>query len=170
MFMCSNCWYESSNQKGPIRPDSSPATYLLILQLKNCKQIVVGKLGQLTFQPGFYAYCGSAFGPGGVQARLRHHLRPAVRPHWHLDFLRPFCDIKQVWFSTESVRREHDWAELLQHANQSKAIKRFGASDCRCVSHLFYFKNRPEFEWFKKTVQPRFPNDVLYQMIIGPEP
>ncbi len=49
-----------------------------------------GKLGGrgVELEPGVYAYVGSAFGPGGLAARLRRHLCGARRRlWWHIDRL-----------------------------------------------------------------------------------
>ena len=40
---------------------------------------------------------------------------------------------------------EHIWAQQLLVANDDAvAVKQFGCSDCRCISHLFYFRKRPD--------------------------
>ncbi len=67
---------------------SLPGTYALFLTLSAPAQLTIGKLGVFDFPAGEYVYMGSARGPGGLRARLRHHLRPAQRPHWHIDYLR----------------------------------------------------------------------------------
>ena len=50
--------------------------------------VQIGRCGTLCAHPGFYVYVGGALGPGGLRARLSHHLRRAVRPHLHIDYLR----------------------------------------------------------------------------------
>ena len=64
-------------------------TYVLILNLKRAKRIVVGnskkaKLSSRLFQAGYYAYVGSAFGPGGLAARIKRHLIQDKRYKCHL--------------------------------------------------------------------------------------
>ncbi len=49
-----------------------------------------GRLGgrSVELEPGVYAYVGSAFGPGGLAARLRRHLcGERRRLWWHIDWL-----------------------------------------------------------------------------------
>ena len=41
-------------------------TYVLLLHLPDNEQLTIGKLGTFDFPAGWYAYVGSAFGPGGV--------------------------------------------------------------------------------------------------------
>jgi len=65
-----------------------PGTYALILHLsKKLERIEIGKLGRFAFDAGFYVYVGSAFGPGGLKARLQRHLRTDKPLHWHIDLL-----------------------------------------------------------------------------------
>ena len=63
-------------------------TYALLLAVERRRRITVGRLGALAAAAGCYVYIGSAFGPGGRRARLRHHLGVAQRLHWHIDYLR----------------------------------------------------------------------------------
>ena len=58
-------------------------TYVLIASVAQMKRLEVGRLGAYDIVPGFYAYVGSAFGTGGLRARLGHHLESAASPHWH---------------------------------------------------------------------------------------
>lgn len=55
----------------------APGTYLLLLRVDSPCMVNVGRLGTATLGLGWVLYVGSAFGPGGLAARLRHHLRPA---------------------------------------------------------------------------------------------
>lgn len=115
-------------------------TYLLQLYCRRPAVVEVGKAGPLQLLAGVYLYTGSAFGPGGLAARLRHHLHPvAARPHWHLDYLRPHLQPAKLWHTTDPGCWEHHWATVLA-AIRGMRIPRagLGASDCRCNSHLFY--------------------------------
>ncbi len=69
-------------------PSSSPGTYVLVLAVPRTPRISVGRLGIAGFPAGTYLYIGSAWGPGGLRARIAHHFKPAWRPHWHIDYLR----------------------------------------------------------------------------------
>lgn len=121
-----------------------PGTYALVLKSSSDKWIEVGKLGRLRVRPGFYVYIGSAFGPGGLKARIAHHLKISTRPHWHIDYLRPSTDPTEIWFTYDSKHREHQWSSVLASIiGGSIPITAFGASDCRCPSHLFFFNSLP---------------------------
>ena len=87
---------------------------------------------------------GSALGPGGLAARLRHHLRMAKRPHWHIDHLRQKLAIGEIWYVRGKERHEHHWASRLEDLEVATVpIKGFGSSDCDCPSHLFFMKAQP---------------------------
>ena len=123
--------------------DSSPGTYLLLLACERFVRLPIGRLGVMTTRPGYYLYVGSAFGPGGIRARIGHHAKTAAHPHWHLDYLRTQADLVDAWCVFD-LRREHEWARLLMKDRDSAlALKGFGSSDCSCVTHLFYLKHKP---------------------------
>lgn len=118
-------------------------TYALLFRSRSAT-IRVGALGEVVLLVGAVVYVGSAFGPGGLAGRLRHHLRPVTRPHWHLDHLRPALELRGAWVGAGTRRTEHDWARIFAEL-PSVAIprKKFGASDCRCPSHLFHWRRTP---------------------------
>ena len=137
---------------------SRTGTYVLVLIATAAARLAVGRRLQLELAPGFYLYVGSAFGPGGVRARVDHHRKVSARPHWHIDFLRPHVRLDGVWYSLDPVRREHQWAAVLADAMPaSTAVTGFGATDCGCGSHLFHFPSRPSFRGFVARVHARFP-------------
>ncbi|MBI2087521.1 MAG: GIY-YIG nuclease family protein [Deltaproteobacteria bacterium] len=130
---------------------SQPGTYALILRASRGRVIQVGQLALLTIRQGSYVYVGSAFGPGGLRGRVRHHLRLARRPHWHVDYLRRILRLNEVWYSHDPRRREHLWAALLRETpGCSVPARRFGASDCQCESHLFFFDSPPSIDAFRR--------------------
>ena len=67
-------------------PDDK-GTCVLIASVPQMKRVAVGPLGEFDIVPGFYAYVGSAFGTGGLCARLGHHVESAAAPHWHVAYL-----------------------------------------------------------------------------------
>ncbi len=134
----------------PVRDMSAHAgSYALILGACARRIVRIGQIGRLHVTPGFYVYVGSAFGPGGVRARLAHHSRIAQRPHWHIDYLRRRTLPEEAWYTHDPCPREHEWAGLFrQSAGASEPLYGFGASDCRCCSHLFRFAHKPSLRSF----------------------
>jgi Uri superfamily endonuclease len=125
------------------RLPSSPGTYVLAAFLRSEKRIMVGRLGAIRFQPGAYAYVGSAFGPGGLAARLSRHLGTPRQRHWHIDYLLAHAGVEIIWMR-DGPRMEHRWADILGSAGVGGvAVCGFGASDCACRSHLFRFDGLP---------------------------
>jgi Uri superfamily endonuclease len=126
--------------------ESLPGTYLLILRAIQVQTIPVGRLGMLAVRPGWYVYVGSAFGPGGVRARVGRHLRGDGRLHWHIDYLRQVAAIEEVDYTLDSSPHEHAWAQILTGMPDAEIpLAAFGASDCRCPAHLFFFAAAPDF-------------------------
>lgn len=128
-------------------------TYVLCLYLRKGTRLKIGRLGCFDFKRGYYAYVGSAFGPGGLAARLNHHRTVAKRPHWHIDYLRREAHLKEIWMHTGPERKEHDWAAKLHAMEAAQTpVKGFGASDCKCSTHLFYFSKKPSTTSIRKTL------------------
>jgi Uri superfamily endonuclease len=140
---------------------SRPGSYLLHLYLKNHKTVQIGRLGKFDFPAGYYIYAGSAFGSGGLAARLKHHLNSCAAPHWHIDYLRKEAAVREIWFAEQKDRREHHWASVL-HGLKGSAVPAlgFGASDCNCYAHLFHFRKRPLLSAFQAAVWEIFPDDI----------
>ncbi|NJP06353.1 MAG: GIY-YIG nuclease family protein [Chloroflexaceae bacterium] len=129
-----------------MRVKTNSGTYLLILQMEPpCHQIRIGQLGTYDLEAGFYLYVGSAFGPGGLDARLNHHRqRNKARPHWHIDYLRPHCQLVAIWTVACEQRLETIWCDALMYMPTiSIPIPGFGASDSDKPSHLFYSDSMP---------------------------
>jgi Uri superfamily endonuclease len=125
-------------------PNASPGTYALVLAATKRQTISVGRLGILDVRPGFYVYVGSALGPGGLAARIGRHARQEKTLRWHVDHLRAVTDLVEVWCSPGRQRQECSWAERLALMPGARTpMPGFGASDCGCRSHLFYFLERP---------------------------
>lgn len=129
-------------------------TYVLLFELRSLIRLSVGKLGIFRFPAGWYAYTGSALGPGGLPARIRHHLGITTRPHWHMDYLRPRGSIREIWYGQGRCYDEHRWAACLQSMPRSiTVVPGFGSSDCRCGTHLVHFPARPGINPFRRRQQ-----------------
>ncbi len=134
------------NFENPI--DSFPTSkgnYLLIFEITQPNFVDIGSLGRQAFPMGLYVYAGSALGPGGLQARIRHHVRPSLKPHWHMDYLKPYITWQAVGWKITNQRLECDWSQQLLLAGATAPVPRFGASDCqnRCPAHLLHLNHLP---------------------------
>lgn len=123
----------------PAQLRADRGTYLLMLSSKSNDTIQIGKLGVLRLQKGFYAYVGSAFGPGGIKARVGRHMRDEKTLRWHIDYLRRATELRYAVISYNAQRLEDEWSSKLAHSQQfEQPSEGFGASDSKQYSHLFY--------------------------------
>lgn len=121
---------------------SGPGSYALLFHLRQPMEQQVGKSGVFLFPAGDYVYLGSAHGTGGVQARLRHHQKVHLLPHWHLDWLRPHLTLLGGWVTDAPQNLECAWSQaVLRLPGVVAPAAGFGAADCRmgCRSHLAAF-------------------------------
>ena len=126
---------------------SQPGTYAVLLSPSHQGPVTIGRLGILMPGTGVFIHVGSALGPGGIASRCRHHHRIATRPHWHLDYLRPHCEIIGYWIAYGNERREHAWARALGSLSDVRwPLAGFGASDCDCPAHLVELDAVPQPE------------------------
>jgi sugar fermentation stimulation protein A len=140
----------------------------LLLRLEAPVDLAVGRLGTFELRAGWYVYIGSAL--GGLGARLRRHARRGKPIHWHVDALREVAELVAVAVRVGPERLECAVAAAVAGLPAAAlAVPRFGASDCRCVSHLVGFPDEPDLrldpEW---TVICPFPAVVDRPAESGP--
>ena len=116
-----------------------PGTYIIIIRIDNVRNLEVGRIGNHYIKKGYYFYVGSAFGPGGIRARISRHLKKDKTRRWHIDYLRDAGSISGTLIYYGAMKKECIWASNLALSRIiSMPIKKFGSSDCACESHLFY--------------------------------
>jgi len=118
---------------GAVLPKLGPGAYCVLFELDRDMTIRTGRLGRVDYQSGVYAYVGSAM--KGISSRMPHHVRPPVRPHWHIDYVRPKGRPVAIVAAESDTRVECPIARYL--ADAFDVAKGFGASDCSCSGHLF---------------------------------
>jgi Uri superfamily endonuclease len=114
--------------------------YLLFLNISRDTKIRVGSLGLISFPAGVYVYVGSA--QNSVEARVKRHLNKKKTLRWHIDYLTSSEDVEPIYAVVLPLTRNYECriAKILQE-NDSISINNFGASDCRCKSHLYNIKS-----------------------------
>ena len=113
------------------------------MRAQDRQQLQIGGLGGVQLSKGWYVYVGSAFGPGGLAARVSRHLRCHKTRHWHIDHLIWATTVREVWYSQRQRDLEHCWAQAaLDQPAAQNLLRGFGASDCQCLSHLVRFPPR----------------------------
>ena len=123
--------------------EPAPGTYALILKSESNTCVQIGRWREIQLKPSYYIYVGSALGPGGIRARVSRHLRTDKRPHWHIDYLRRYVSLVEVWVGYDAKPLEHQWATIFLNTPGMTSIQGFGCSDCKCSSHLFYTDKMP---------------------------
>jgi endonuclease-3 len=121
-------------------------TYTLLVELPENATIEFGAAGRRDLASGWYAYTGTAFGPGGFSRVERH--RELVRGerearHWHVDYLlgHPESRIVEV-VKTLGLDAECGISRRLD----AESVAGLGASDCDCDSHLQFSRDRERLE------------------------
>lgn len=130
--------------------------YILFCKLNEPCSMQIGRLGTFDFRTGFYAYVGSAYGPGGLAARLDRHLRKPSekRTHWHIDH---FLARAQPWgaaWAVDNRLNECEWARSLATVGR-RWPPHFGASDCRCAGHLIEFEAQTNIQRLIASISER---------------
>lgn len=122
-----------------------PGIYTLVLSLDTEREIAVGSLGRILFPRGYYAYTGSARGPGGLK-RVERHLeiqrgtRNARR--WHIDYLLPETRFQEAIITPTVQDMECSIARKV--GGRLLPIPGFGCTDCSCISHLHFSEDMEE--------------------------
>ena len=115
-------------------------TYTLLLELGTDATVTFGAAGDRALAAGWFAYTGSAHGPGGLARVDRHRAlaegRRDVR-HWHIDHLLSHPAVRLAG-ATRSVGLDAECrvARSIAGADGVAAVAGIGASDCDCDTHL----------------------------------
>ena len=119
--------------------------YVIIASMKKTR-IRIGKIGEIDFKEGYYAYVGSAM--NSLEARIGRHLRKNKKLRWHIDYFLKHAEIEKIFYKESEKKEECDIAR--EFSSIFESIPKFGASDCKCKSHLFYSKEMGPLEELSK--------------------
>jgi histidyl-tRNA synthetase len=109
-----------------------PGAYLLLIELTKGTDVKLRKMRSASLAPGRYIYAGSAYGPGGLKARLSRHMRRTKVERWHIDQLTK-TGACGAWIFPGC--NECDLVDI--NSSLPVPIMGFGSTDCkRCHSHL----------------------------------
>jgi Uri superfamily endonuclease len=114
----------------------APGAYVIVIRLDAPLALTIASLEPAALPPGLYAYCGNAYGAGGIGARVARHLRPGKPKRWHVDRLTAAGRITAIGVLPGG--RECDLlARVLDAPGARVPVAGFGSSDCRrCPAHL----------------------------------
>jgi Uri superfamily endonuclease len=124
--------------------------YTILIDVNSSAFCEVGKLGCFEFS-GLYAYTGSALGKGSssLNGRVLRHLglRNTKRLRWHIDYLleHPQVKVRAVMTSTTKAKSKECQISknIFNLAGSLPPVRKFGATDCSCESHLARLKGSP---------------------------
>jgi Uri superfamily endonuclease len=127
-------------------------SYILVIYLEENIEILIGAIGKIKFIKGFYLYVGSAMGVYGSTTllnRVKRHLLSNDKKsiHWHIDYLLDNSHstiVKLILIPSHEPLECKIAQEIFEHSWE--CVENFGSSDCKCKSHLFYFKDLKYFK------------------------
>lgn len=113
-------------------------SYVLALGVKKPCRIRAGRLPEREFREGVYLYIGRA--KKNLRGRLARHLRTEKKLFWHIDYLLRYARIERIWCRLDSLDECRLVSEIVEACEDAcSPIRGFGASDCRCPSHLLHY-------------------------------
>ena len=114
---------------------AEPGAYLLVIELGAPLDLTLPRFRGRRLPSGCYLYCGSAYGPGGIAARVGRHERADKACRWHVDRLTAAGHV--VASLAFPWGNECELVAHLRRLGASVPIRGFGSSDCRrCPAHL----------------------------------
>ncbi|MCL2032082.1 MAG: GIY-YIG nuclease family protein [Methanomassiliicoccaceae archaeon] len=116
-------------------------TYVLIFDLPDIR-VKVGALGMVDLKRGTYCYVGSAM--NGLDQRISRHLSENKKTHWHIDHLTKECCRIEAYEAVQPGMTECALVGIVEKNGGAGAVKGFGCSDCKCVTHLFFLEGGSE--------------------------
>ncbi|WP_322515310.1 GIY-YIG nuclease family protein [Rhodopseudomonas palustris] len=127
------------NSQGAQGPQGAKGAYVVAIAIASPLGIRLGKAAPVLLPPGRYLYFGSAYGPGGLRARLGRHFRKQKSIRWHVDQLTTAGEVLGAW----AVPQGDECALVRRLGDLPVPIDGFGASDCAtCRSHLLRWPRR----------------------------
>jgi Uri superfamily endonuclease len=117
-------------------------SYILLIELNEDKSISIGKLGNIRFNKGYYAYIGSAL--NSLNGRIDRHYRTEKKIFWHIDYLLEHAISLKAYYKQSKAKEECFLANNM--SDKFTPIDNFGSGDCKCNSHLFYSTENSDFE------------------------
>ena len=115
---------------------SGPGAYGLFIRLRSRLDNVGPRRTPSALASGLYLYAGSAWGPGGIRARVARHLRPQKPLWWHIDRLTEAGEIEAA-MAVPQARECELIAAVISMPSVEAPVPGFGSSDCkRCRAHL----------------------------------
>ena len=83
-----------------------------------------------------------------MAARVARHCRCDKKLFWHIDYLLAHAQVVDLFYHVSGQPLECVWADALRHVSGARVVAPgFGASDCRCSSHLVFLGSENRLHW-----------------------
>ena len=138
---------------------SKKGNYTIIFRLEERTRQNLHRFNDVEFIPGYYFYCGSAHGSGGLKSRITRHLIKSSKKFWHIDYLKDLLFPVEIWYQVSSERNECSFCKTFHDQMGGEIpIEGFGSSDCRnkCESHLVRFPMEVNLDHLFNTLNSEF--------------
>ncbi len=115
-------------------------------KVKETHTVKVGALGNVKLEKGTIAYVGSAWGPGGLGARICRHLSKEKKLKWHIDYILSSDKVEithVIYLPNAPKHLEEKLATELAKKGNIPA-KKLGATDTKAPTHLIHLQQPPE--------------------------
>ena len=142
-----------------MQPDKG--IYTLILTMNETNTIATGRLGNLCYPVGYYAYTGSARARSGFSRILRHiDVAKGINKtrHWHIDYLLPKTTIHAIITTSTEKNLECQISNWI--GKNTTLIPNFGCTDCRCTSHLHHHTDQDKLIEHTLNAYHRYADNV----------
>ena len=117
--------------------------YCLLLHLEYECNIKI-RTKRVAFPKGYYCYVGSAL--NNLQKRIERHKRKDKKKYWHIDYFLEKAKILDVKI-LKTVKRKECWlSNKIKNLKGRMVMEKFGSTDCKCGTHLYYFQKNPAKE------------------------
>jgi len=114
-------------------------SYFLVIKVERDKSVRT-KRREFPLKAGYYVYVGSAMNSLGK--RVERHFKKDKKLHWHIDFLLKESELLRAYLIPSDTKIEEKLSREV--SKFGKPVKRFGASDLKINSNLYYFKDEPD--------------------------
>ena len=138
---------------------SKKGNYIIIFRLEERTRQNLHRFGNVELIPGYYFYCGSAHGSGGLKSRITRHLTKSSKKFWHIDYIKGYLFPTEVWYQVSLEKNECSFCRTFHDQMGGEIpIKGFGSSDCRnkCGSHLVRFPLGSNLDHLFNTLNSKF--------------
>lgn len=125
--------------------------YVLTISIRKNLSLEIGALGKIKFTRDTYAYVGSA--QNNLEKRIERHLKKKKQKFWHIDYLLGNVNVKVLRVHLKETEKLEECKIARGISMWSIPMKGFGASDCKCLSHLFKIKNLEVLNRFVQKMQ-----------------